>query len=72
MVQPCAGGTQIEIGGWGMGGVGLGRISEGIPHYPLCRCCATQPNLADLHAHNALMSNVGQRCLNFYIVAAEQ
>ena len=32
MVQPCAGGTQIENGGWGYGRVGLGRISKGLLH----------------------------------------
>lgn len=34
MVQPCAGGTQIENGGWGYGGVGLGRIFTGGYPYP--------------------------------------
>ena len=29
-------------------------------------------DFAELHAHTALMSNVGQRFLNFYIAAAEQ
>ena len=32
MVQPCTKGTQIENGGWGYGGVGLGRILKGVPH----------------------------------------
>ena len=39
---------------------------------PLCACCAAQSNFAELHAHTALMSNVGQRLLDFYIAAAEQ
>ena len=30
MVQPCAGGTQTEIGGGGYGGVSLGRILKGV------------------------------------------
>ena len=39
---------------------------------PLSECSAAQSNLAAHHAHTALMSNVGQRFLDFYIATAEQ
>ena len=45
MVQPGAGGTQIENGGWGYGGVGLGRILKGAPH--LASMCMTRVMFAD-------------------------
>jgi len=58
--------------GYGVGGVRSGWFFEGVPLHPLCGCCAAQSNVAVPHAHTALMSNVGQRSLNFYIAAAEQ
>jgi len=55
-----------------VGGVGSGWIFEGVPHYPLFGCCAAQSGFADLLAQTALMSNVGQSILDFYIAAGEQ
>jgi hypothetical protein len=37
MVQPCAGGPKVKTGWWGYGGVGLGRIFEGMPHLATMR-----------------------------------
>ncbi len=28
-------------------------ILKGVPHHPLCGCCAAQSNFAELHAHTA-------------------
>ena len=56
-------------------GVRWGEVWLGfdeVHHHPLCGCCAAQPNFAELHAHTALMSNVGHGVLNFYIVATKQ
>ena len=61
-------------GGAGVLGLGLARFLKGCPttHYPLCGCCAARSYFAEQHAHTALLSNVGQRFLDFYIAAAEQ
>ena len=39
---------------------------------PLCGCCAAQSNFAEPNTHTTLLSNVGQRFLDFYIAAKEQ
>ena len=64
--------VRLKGAGQGYGGVGSGWIFEVVLHYPLFGCCAAQLNFAELHAHTALLSNVRQRFLNFYIAAAEQ
>ena len=68
----CADGTSSNLGGWGYGGVRSGWILKGVPHHPLCGCCAAQPNFAALRFHTALMSNFRQRFLNLYIAAGRQ
>ena len=65
-------GTQIQFRGCQGTRVQSSWIFEGVPHHPLCGCCAAQTNFAELHAHTALMSNAGQRFLVFYIAAAKQ
>ena len=60
---------------YGGAGVRWGQVwldFEGVPHYPLCGCCTAQSIFAESHTHTTVMSNVGQRSLNFYIAAKEQ
>jgi len=68
----------VKVSGWNQiqfRGVGVrwGQVwLDLIAPCPLRGCCAAHPCFADLHAHAALMSSVGQRFLDFYIAAAEQ
>jgi hypothetical protein len=56
----------------GMGGVRSCWIFEEVPHLPLCGCCVAQSSFADLHAYTDLLSNLGQKFLNFSIAPLEQ
>ncbi len=66
-MRRCADVTNSNLGGTG---VKSGWIIE--RGYPLCGCCAARSSFAELDAHTALLSNVGQRLQDFYIAAAEQ
>lgn len=61
--------AQVGVGvRWGLAGL---EFEGKAPTQVVCTWCAAKPNFAELHAHTALLSNVGQRFLNLYIAAAE-